>query len=139
MLGPKIELTVVREPDLGTCLADQHALEMAIMNLVKNARDAMPGGGRVAIVARNAATGELDAGDYVVLEVFDTGPGMTDDVLARVFEPFFTTKAHGKGSGLGLSNVRSFFRRSGGAIVANRNQNKGSVFSGYLPRVAGDR
>ncbi|MCU0954508.1 MAG: ATP-binding protein [Hyphomicrobium sp.] len=139
LLGPKIELTVVREPGLGACLADQHALEMAVMNLVKNARDAMPDGGRVAIVARNAVAGELDIGDYVVLEVFDTGPGMTDDVLARVFDPFFTTKPHGKGSGLGLPNVRSFFRRSGGTIVASRNQSKGSVFRGYLPRIAGEQ
>jgi signal transduction histidine kinase len=68
------------------------------------------------------------------VEVFDTGPGMSDDVIARVFDPFFTTKPHGKGSGLGLSNVRSYFRRNGGVILASRNQGRGSVFRGYLPR-----
>lgn len=137
MLGPKIELTVVREPDLGSVLTNQSQLEMALMNLVKNARDAMPDGGRIAVVARNSAINELDTGQYVVLEVFDNGPGMNDEILLKIFEPFFKTKPTGKGSGLGLSNVKRYFRRNGGDVHAGRLAGKGSVFRGYLPRANG--
>jgi two-component system cell cycle sensor histidine kinase/response regulator CckA len=135
MLEPKIELTVVREPGLWACMTNQTQLEMALMNLVKNARDAMPTGGRIAVVARNSAVNEIDDHQYVVLEVFDNGPGMSDEVLPRIFEPFFSTKPTGKGSGLGLSNVRRYFRKNGGDVFAGRLAGKGSVFRGYLPRL----
>ena len=137
MLEPKIELTVVREPGLWSCLTNQSQLEMALMNLVKNARDAMSNGGRIAIVTRNSAGNERGDNQYVVLEVFDNGPGMSDGVLARIFEPFFSTKPTGKGSGLGLSNVRRYFRRNGGDVFAGRLAGKGSAFQAYLPRAIG--
>jgi signal transduction histidine kinase len=117
---------------------------MALMNLVKNARDATPDGGEMAVAARNktisaSEAGKGDAqvmrpGHYVVLEVFDTGVGIPDEAALRIFEPFFTTKPGGKGSGLGLANVRSYFRKNGGDIIAKKLRDRGSVFRGFLPR-----
>jgi two-component system, cell cycle sensor histidine kinase and response regulator CckA len=144
MLGSKIEFAVVREPDLWTVSTSQSQLEMALMNLVKNARNAMPDGGQIVVVSRNktispSETGKGDAlvmgpGQYVVLEVFDTGVGIPDGASIKIFEPFFTTKPGGKGSGLGLANVRSYFRKNGGDIIAKRLPDRGSVFRGFLPR-----
>jgi len=144
ILGSKIEFAVVREPDLWTVSTNQSQLEMALMNLVKNARDAMPEGGRVAVVARNENVSGANAqegneyvlkpGQYVVLEVFDTGLGVPNGASAKIFEPFFTTKPGGKGSGLGLANVRSYFRKNGGEVIAKRLAGQGSVFRGFLPR-----
>ncbi len=146
MLGSKIEFAVVREPDLWTVSTNQSQLEMALMNLVKNARDAMPDGGQVVVVTRNKTISTSEAreaddlavkpGQYVVLEVFDTGVGVPDGAAKRIFEPFFTTKPGGKGSGLGLANVRSYFRKNGGDIIAKRLPDRGSVFRGFLPRAA---
>lgn len=144
ILGSKIEFAVVREPDLWTVSTNQSQLEMALMNLVKNARDAMPNGGRVAVVARNESVNGENArqagefvvkpGQYVVLEVFDSGVGIPNGASAKIFEPFFTTKPGGKGSGLGLANVRSYFRKNGGEVIAKRLVGRGSVFRGFLPR-----
>ena len=148
ILGSKVEFAVVREPDLWTVSTNQSKLEMALMNLVKNARDAMPDGGQIVVVSRNKAISTSEArkgeaqvirpGQYVVLEVFDTGVGIPDEASIRIFEPYFTTKPGSKGTGLGLANVRSFFRKSGGDIIAKRLPDRGSVFRGFLPRASAD-
>jgi signal transduction histidine kinase len=128
------------EPDLPADLwpveADPGELELAILNLVVNARDAMPDGGRVAIRAANAPA--LDGGglrgDFVRLEVADTGAGMTDEVRARAFEPFFTTKGPGEGTGLGLAQVYGFARQSGGAALIESAPGRGTTVALLLPR-----
>ena len=121
--------------------ADLGALELAVLNLAVNARDAMPKGGRLALGARNVPdeTGGprrygLAAGDYVELFVTDTGTGMSDDVLARVFEPFFTTKPAGEGTGLGLAQVYGFAQQSGGTARVESRQGQGTTVSVLLPR-----
>ncbi len=121
--------------------ADLGALELAVLNLAVNARDAMPKGGRLALGARNVPdeTGGprrfgLAAGDYVEVVVTDTGTGMSDDVLARVFEPFFTTKPAGKGTGLGLAQVYGFAQQSGGTARVESRQGQGTTVSVLLPR-----
>ena len=114
VLGPGIAKTIDIDPETPAVMADPTQLEVALLNLAINARDAMPGGGRLTISARPVEIsddGELEAGDYVELTIADTGVGMTDDVAARVFEPFFTTKEAGKGTGLGLSMVYGMARQ----------------------------
>jgi PAS domain S-box-containing protein len=118
---------------------DKSEIELALVNLVVNARDAMPGGGRLAISAANVAlrpadTAEGLAGDFVALNVADTGCGIPDDILVRVFEPFFTTKSAEKGTGLGLSQVYGFARRSGGTVAIRSQPNRGTTVTIYLPR-----
>ena len=122
-------------------MADANQLESAILNLVLNARDAMPDGGLLQIVARvetldahAAAEWQLAAGDYIRIDVADNGCGMTPEVQLRVFEPFFTTKQFGSGSGLGLAMVYGFARQSGGQISVSSQPGCGSVFSLHLPR-----
>jgi CheY-like chemotaxis protein len=131
---------------LGTGLwasrVDPGQLENAVLNLVINARDAMPAGGVITISTRNAAIGAeraaweepLAAGDYAVLEVADTGTGMSPETLKRVFEPFFTTKDVGKGSGLGLSMVYGFVKQSGGHAHIRSEVGRGTSVYLYLPR-----
>jgi PAS domain S-box-containing protein len=119
--------------------ADETQLELALMNLVINARDAMPEGGTVTISASNrkAIDGgplSLDRGDYVVLSVSDTGEGIAPAVLEQVMEPFFTTKPVGKGTGLGLSMVYGFARQSGGAVQIESEVGKGTIVTLWLPR-----
>src|SRR6185295_4697397 len=121
-------------------------VESAVLNLVLNARDAMPDGGRLVIETFNATVDAADvasnpgmaAGDYVVLSVADTGHGMPPEVRARAFEPFFTTKAAGKGSGLGLATIYGFARQSGGNVTIYSEVGKGTTENIYLPR-AGER
>ncbi|HEY6430590.1 MAG TPA: ATP-binding protein [Acetobacteraceae bacterium] len=134
-----IETTVAA--GLWSVQADLGALELAVLNLAVNARDAMPKGGRLALGARNVPdeTGRprqygLTAGDYVEIFVTDTGTGMSDDVLARVFEPFFTTKPAGKGTGLGLAQVYGFAHQSGGTARVESRQGQGTTVSILLPR-----
>ncbi|MBS0503758.1 MAG: response regulator [Proteobacteria bacterium] len=122
--------------------ADETQLELALMNLVINARDAMPDGGTVTISVANHAIGEgsplgLSAGDYVALSVRDTGEGIAPDVLEQVMEPFFTTKPVGKGTGLGLSMVYGFARQSGGAVEIGSEVGNGTIVTLWLPRVPG--
>jgi PAS domain S-box-containing protein len=120
---------------------DKSEIELALVNLVLNARDAMPEGGRLSISAENV-TLVADArdgltGEFVALRVADTGCGIPDEILAKVFEPFFTTKAAEKGTGLGLSQVYGFARRSGGTVAIATEVGRGTTFTLYLPRSHG--
>jgi PAS domain S-box-containing protein len=114
-------------------------LELALVNVAVNARDAMPGGGFITLSARNVALKKSDGvdqleGDYVALAMTDTGVGIAPDVLPRIFEPFFTTKALGKGTGLGLAQVYGFSHQSGGTVVATSAVGSGTTITIYLPR-----
>ncbi|NIJ66264.1 signal transduction histidine kinase/ActR/RegA family two-component response regulator [Sphingomonas leidyi] len=122
---------------------DRHQLENALLNLAVNARDAMEGQGTLSFVTGGITlaeneVGECVAGDYVTIEVGDTGMGMTPEVLERVFEPFFTTKPVGKGTGLGLSQIFGFVRQSGGEIGIDTAPGKGTQVVLYLPRHVGE-
>ena len=124
-------------------MADAHQLESAILNLVLNARDAMPQGGALQIAAnveqlaeREAGEWQLPAGDYIRLDVSDNGSGMPPAVQIRVFEPFFTTKQFGSGSGLGLAMVYGFVRQSGGHVSVQSQEGRGSTFTLRLPRTS---
>ncbi|HEV7263331.1 MAG TPA: response regulator [Falsiroseomonas sp.] len=126
-------------PGLWPALVDREQLELALLNLCINARDAMPGGGTVTLSTRNATlaadgTLELRAGDYVVVSVRDAGIGMTPKVLRRVFEPFFTTKEVGKGTGLGLPMVYGLAQQSGGTVTIASALGKGTTVEVFLPR-----
>jgi CheY-like chemotaxis protein len=144
-LGDANTLTLSFEADLWTCRVDAPQFEAAILNLVVNARDAMPAGGRLEITTGNAVIDaaaarratDLAAGDYVVVKVTDTGTGMDPDVAAHAFEPFFTTKEVGKGTGLGLSQVYGFVKQSGGHITLETQPGCGTTFRLYLPRCSG--
>ena len=114
-------------------------LELALVNVAVNARDAMPGGGGITLSARNVTLKKSDGvdqleGDFVALAMTDTGVGIAPDVLPRIFEPFFTTKAIGKGTGLGLSQVYGFSHQSGGTVVATSAVGSGTAITIYLPR-----
>jgi PAS domain S-box-containing protein len=127
---------------LGTCEVDPGQLQNALLNLVVNARDAMPDGGRLTIETRNltldAPQGELAPGAYVLLAVSDTGTGMAPEIIARAFEPFYTTKGTGQGTGLGLSMVYGFAKQSGGDVAIDSTPGKGTRVALYLPRWTGD-
>jgi signal transduction histidine kinase/response regulator RpfG family c-di-GMP phosphodiesterase len=142
-LGGLVELEWECDADVGSAFADGTQLELALMNLIINARDAMPKGGRIRVHARNAAAGSeqalgLAAGDYVTLLVEDRGEGIPDDMLAKVTEPFFTTKDVGEGTGLGLSMVYGFARQSGGTIDIRSTVGEGTTVEIWLPRAPGD-
>jgi two-component system NtrC family sensor kinase len=133
-------------PVLWNTKVDRNELELAILNIAVNARDAMPNGGRLLIEARNAPLRDPDLigleGEFVALSLTDTGSGIPKDVLPHVFEPFYTTKEVGKGTGLGLSQVYGFARQSGGMATASAEAGRGTTITLYLPRsmeaVAGD-
>lgn len=141
-IGERIELELTLAGDLWPTLCDQNQLENSILNLVINARDAMPGGGRLTIETANARLDQADIarvrdiapGDYVSLTVTDSGTGMTPDVMARAFDPFFTTKPTGQGTGLGLSMVYGFARQSNGHVQITSEVGKGTAIRLYLPR-----
>ncbi|MAU95685.1 MAG: hybrid sensor histidine kinase/response regulator [Fulvimarina sp.] len=128
--------------DLWPVMADIGQFEQVITNLVQNARDAMPDGGKISIVTRNVLAAEargfgyaeLTDGDYVLVEVADTGTGMPPDVAERIFEPFFTTKEIGKGTGLGLSMVYGIIKQSNGFIFVDSKPGEGTTFRIFLPR-----
>ncbi|MBY8825935.1 ATP-binding protein [Sphingomonas colocasiae] len=138
-LGERIQLAFETVPGLWPIWVDRHQLENAILNLAVNARDAMEHGGRLTIRTSNAVlaadeVGESPPGDYVRIDVSDTGAGMTPEILDRVFEPFFTTKPVGKGTGLGLSQIFGFVRQSGGEVAIASTPGAGTTVSLYLPR-----
>ena len=144
-LGERVRLETKLEPDLWPMLTDANQLENAVINLAINARDAMPEGGRVTISTEKATLAaplhvgqdEIQAGDYTVIRVKDTGTGIAPEAIDRVFEPFFTTKPLGEGTGLGLSMIYGFVKQSRGAVQIESNLGEGAQFSLYLPRYHG--
>ncbi len=144
-LGETITVTSETQRGIWPVDVDPNQLENAILNLAVNARDAMPDGGRLTIKASNLTVSQQGThpddpapGDWIVIEVADTGVGIPDDVLPKVFEPFFTTKPHGKGTGLGLSQVYGFIKQSGGHVRLDSRAGEGTAVRLYLPRARGN-
>jgi len=141
LLGEDIELQLSLDSALGSVKADQGQIEQVIMNLVVNARDAMPGGGRLTIATARAASGSgisgrhsaMAPGNYIVLSVTDNGTGMDKQTQTHIFEPFFTTKERGRGTGLGLATIYGFVKQIGGYVWVESEPGAGSTFTIYLP------
>ena len=145
LLGPSVTLETELDPALGHVTIDPNRLEQVLVNLIANAREAMPGGGRVKIATTNVQPSvlaghpqsEVQAPEYVSIAVSDTGIGMDADTQAQVFEPFFTTKQGGSGTGLGLSSVYGIVQQSGGHISVESAPDEGATFTIRFPRYAG--
>ena len=141
-LGGTVEVKTNLASDLWAALTDPTQLDLIVLNLAINARDAMPDGGTLLIETANVSSGQahlpsgLPAGDYVMVAVTDNGTGMTDEVAAKAFEPFFSTKETGKGSGLGLSQVYGVTRQLGGAVQLKTRLGEGTRMEIFLPRTA---
>jgi two-component system cell cycle sensor histidine kinase/response regulator CckA len=150
LLGETVELKVIHGRDLWPVMADVNQLNQVMLNLAVNARDAMPEGGRLVVRTANVPSSDalriaaeggqegLAPGDYVMIEIADTGTGMSPEVRAKIFEPFFTTKDVGKGTGLGLSTVYGIVKQSGGAIAVESTQGAGTTFRVLFPRAAAE-
>ena len=142
LLGEKIDLKHMPGRDLWYVKADKVQFDQILINLAVNAKDAMPGGGRLTIRTRNIsvrdslklASQNVSSGEYVMIEVEDTGTGMPADVVAKIFEPYFTTKEVGKGTGLGLSTVYGIIKQTLGYVFCDSVQGRGTTFRIYLPR-----
>ena len=140
LIGEDVELVTLRPPQLPNVRVDAGQIEQVLMNLVVNARDAMPRGGTITIETAVAEFGErnpdgVGPGRYVVLSVADTGRGMTEETKLHIFEPFFTTKGRGKGTGLGLSTVYGIVKQSGGEVTVASAPGEGATFRIFLPAV----
>jgi len=142
LIGENIELVTRLSPEAGRTRADAGQLEQVIMNLVVNAKDAMPEGGRISIQSSGITVHQsfrehryIQPGRYVVISLSDTGQGMDKETQSRIFEPFFTTKEKGKGTGLGLSTVYGIVKQSGGYVFLQSDIGVGTTFHIYLPRV----
>ncbi len=141
LVGEKVELTLTHDPALQAIRADKRQLEQVVMNLVVNARDAMPRGGAISIVTGNLTLREelardratVAPGDYVVVRVTDQGTGIPSDKLQKIFEPFYTTKRTGEGTGLGLSTAYGIVKQTGGFIFCDSVVGQGTTFSLYFP------
>ena len=142
LLGEKVGLEVVHGRDLWPVKADTSQLEQVIVNLAVNARDAMPGGGKLTIATRNVSADEkfpyptmgMPSADYVLIEVTDTGTGIPQEIIENIFEPFFPTKPVGQGTGLGLSTVYGIVKQTGGFVYCDSEMGKGTTFRIFLPR-----
>ncbi len=142
LIGENIEFSTLLDPKLGRIKADPGQMQQVIMNLVVNARDAMPNGGKLLVRTANAEVGRsfpadqslAAPGPYVLLEITDTGIGMDAETQSHIFEPFFTTKEVGKGTGLGLSTVYGVIKQSGGYVSIDSAVGHGTTFTIYLPR-----
>jgi CheY-like chemotaxis protein len=144
-IGEGINLEIVPSNKLWCTLCDPNQLESGLLNLAINARDAMPDGGGLTIRTKNVrldgvleSNPALSPGDYICIDVIDTGTGMTAEVAARAFDPFFTTKPIGQGTGLGLSMIYGFARQSNGHVVIDSTPGHGTSVKIYLPRHVGD-
>jgi len=143
LIGEDMELSTSLTPAVGCTRADAGQLEQVIMNLVVNAKDAMPNGGKICIRTARVTFDDsyhpentfIKHGPYVMISVSDTGQGMDRETQARIFEPFFTTKENGKGTGLGLSTVYGIIKQSGGYVFVQSEPGRGTVFTIYFPRV----
>jgi PAS domain S-box-containing protein len=143
LIGEDVELATALDARLGNVKVDPGQIEQVVVNLVVNARDAMPGGGKLAIRTANVETdgeeargdGTVPPGSYALLEISDTGCGMDPQTIANIFEPFFTTKEKGKGTGLGLATVYGIVRQSGGYILVSSEPGNGATFHLYFPRI----
>jgi len=144
-IGGSIDISTSLQDDLWPAMIDPTKIELAILNLGINARDAMGGGGALTMATANVTLGpprraeEPPPGEYVMVSVRDTGPGMSAEVLAKAFEPFFTTKEVGKGSGLGLSQVFGLAKQSGGGVRIENEPGRGVAVNVYLPRADPDQ
>ncbi len=144
LIGETVEVSSIPSADIWPVIVDPAQLQSALANLASNARDAMPNGGRLIIETANrhldseyaASHPEVTPGDYVLIQISDTGGGIPADQLGRIFEPFFTTKGPGKGTGLGLSMVFGFIKQSQGHISVYSEPGEGTTFRLYLPRMA---
>ena len=143
LVGDRIEVRVVTGPSEANVRVDAHELEQVVMNLVINARDAMPSGGRLVVESRSitldavaARTAAVEPGAYVLITVADTGGGMTDEVREHCFDPFFTTKGRGKGTGLGLAAVYGVVTQAGGALDVQSELGRGTTFRLFFPLAA---